>query len=389
MAPVPRTFGTVVLGAGIFGSALAHHLSQLGEQDVLLYDRDFPTAGASGKGAGIVSSSCWNAWDVRLVQEAQEEYRGISDEWGLGAYSMNGGVRTVTTDPGVRLLEQRDRELRSVGVESRLLGREELERLLPAGNFVDVRAALHTPQDAVVSPPELTFAYAELAAHRGVEVVWGHGAPRLGRASPGWNVETLGGSYRAERLVLSCGAWTKRVLNELELPLPFSPYRTQACRLRPPTPAPRFPSFHDTERDVYLRPSVGGRIVAGDGTENFETDPEKAKPSADFGFLEHIAEAFRDRLPGWAGASVESSWAGVCTATPDRYPLVGKVPGADGLFVGAGFNGFGVMRAGALARRLAEGILRGTWGPLAPADPSRFPERTLRFDPRPGCTLEA
>lgn len=383
-----RTFGTIILGAGIVGSALAHHLNRRGESSVLLYDRDQPTAGASGKGAGILCAQCWNRWDIGLVRESLEEYRTISTEWGLGAFRQNGGLRSVQSARGERKLEERREEIRKEGVEARVLGPGELAELLPTGRFDDVRAALYTPHDAVISPPEITFAYAELASHHGTEVLWGHGLPTVARSNGKWRVTTLGGSYRSDRLVLACGAWTKRALRDLEAPLPLSPYRTQACRLRPRDPAALFPSFHDSELDVYTRPAPGGRLIAGDGTEDVETDPERANPAADFAFLEHIAASFRTRLPGWAGAAVEASWAGVCTATPDRYPVVGKVPGDEGLYVATGFNGFGVMRAGAIARRLAEGILQDRWTALAPALPDRFPDRRLVFPPRPGFTLD-
>lgn len=387
MERAPPRFGIVVVGAGILGCALAHHLSARGARSVLLYDRDHPAAGASGWGAGIVSASCWNPWDVRLVQESQAQYRRIWEEWGTGAYHVNGGIRTVATPEAARRLEVRAHELRQSGVKVRWLEAEELQRLVPAGAFSDVTGALHTPDDAVVAPAELTFAFAELAAHAGVEVTWGHGDPRVRREGGRWRLETLGGTYHADQLVVSCGAWTKRVLEGLGLPLPLAPYRTQACRLRPPAAAPRFPSLHDTELDVYLRPFAGGRVLAGDGTETTECDPERAKRSADFSFLEHVASSFRRRYPGWAEAAVERSWAGVCASTPDRYPIVGPVPDAEELYVAAGFNGFGIMRAGAIAERLSEGILHGRWGSLAPADPGRFPDRALRFDPRPGATL--
>ncbi len=89
-----------------------------------------------------------------------------------------------------------------------------------------------------------------------------------------------------------------------------------------------------------------------------------------------------------------SSWAGVCTATPDRRPLIGPVPGAEALYCLTGFNGFGVMRAGGAARRLADLLSEGeeAGGPraaLQPVWPGRFPDPRAPFAPKPGFTLEA
>ncbi len=189
-------------------------------------------------------------------------------------------------------------------------------------------------------------------------------------------------------MILTAGAHTKRIAGTLGLPLPLAPYRTQACRLSPEPEVSVFPSYHDTERDVYVRPGPGGTLVAGDGTELTESDPHRYNPGADFSFLAHVAEVFAHRLPPWAGASVQRAWAGLCVSTPDRHPLVGPLGPPDGLYVACGFNGFGVMRAGGIAQRMANAMRTGDWEPLAPCAPSRFPRDGVAFLPRPGFTLE-
>ena len=115
-APLPerrRRFSTIVLGAGIFGAALAHHLTQEGEREILLYDRAFPTAGASGKGAGILSSQCWDRWDIRAVEETRAEYRALAEAWKPGTFAVYGGLRTAASRAGEALLEARAADLRA------------------------------------------------------------------------------------------------------------------------------------------------------------------------------------------------------------------------------------------------------------------------------------
>jgi sarcosine oxidase subunit beta len=385
-----RNYAVIILGSGLMGSTLAHVLAREGERDLLLYDINTPAAGASGRGAGILCAQCWDPWDIRVVEETREEYRReFSDNPGVG-FTVNGGLRTVRSSRCEELLRRRQRELRDAGIEAHLVGPEEIrDRWFPSGNFQDVRRGLHTPGDAVVSPPALVFGYAEKAQRLGVDVEWGFGIEEVSFDGGEWTLQTRYARSQAPKLVLACGAWTGRVLRDLGHPLPFAPYRTQACRLRPPRRADPFPSLHDTEEDVYVRPAPGGELIAGNGTELRETDPDRANLGGDLPFLWHIGQFFQDRLGDWFGSSLESAWAGVCVSTPDRHPLVGPVPGASGLFVAAGFNGFGVMRAGGIARRMASGILQGDWGSLAPCDPARFRGAVEPFPPRPGFTLEA
>ncbi len=163
--------------------------------------------------------------------------------------------------------------------------------------------------------------------------------------------------------------------------------------LRPSSGPALFPSVHDIDLDVYARPEANGRILAGDGTRLVEVDPETFQTGPDEEFVSHLAETFERRLPGWADAELVRAWAGVCTSTPDRRPLVGPVSGAEGLFVLAGFNGFGVMRAGGIAQRLSELLSAGGTSPreldrLRPVLPERFAGVPTDFVPRSGFTLD-
>lgn len=284
--------------------------------------------------------------------------------------------------------------LRNWGVPVDRIGPSELSSALPWGRFDDVRLGLRGRTDAVVTPSALVEVYLKEARPLGVESRFGAPIRALHTASDGFELEVGSEKLRARELVVAAGAWSKQILASLGKPLPLVPYRTQAATLRPnPPPPTEFPSGHDIDSDVYFRPEGPGRILAGDGTESVEADPQRFVAQGDERFLAHVAESFAARLPGCASANVVRAWAGVCTATPDRRPLVGAVPGAPGLFVISGFNGFGVMRAGAVARRLADRIAEGPSNrsddALAHVDPGRFAVPFAPFRPRPGFTLEA
>ena len=193
--------------------------------------------------------------------------------------------------------------------------------------------------------------------------------------------------------VVAAGAWSKQILRTVGHPLPLAPYRTQAAVLRPATGPALFPSVHDIDTDVYARPEANGRLLAGDGTRLVEVDPETFQSGADESFVAHLAETFQHRFPGWADAELVRAWAGVCTSTPDRRPIVGPVKNAEGLYTVVGFNGFGVMRAGGVAQRLAELIAAGgeldrALERLRPVLPERFHGAGDPFLPRPGFTLD-
>jgi len=385
--------GAIVLGAGIAGTALAFHLQGRLGGPVVLHDPRTPAAGATGRAAGIVTEQMWDRWDFDVVRESRVEYAALAARHDPGAYRENGFVRWTARSDIAEALRAAGTRLRSWGAPIEELTPAGLAQRLPSVRVDDVVAVQADPSDAVVGPSALAEAYlAESRAH-GAEAILGDSSYRLRPEADGWTLTGGGRRIRAPVAVVAAGAWSKRLLQELGAPLPLAPYRTQAALLRPPTPDEAlFPSAHDLDVDVYVRPEENGRILAGDGTRLREIDPDSAPLSGDDEFVTNVAETFAARFPGWADAELVRAWAGVCTSTPDRRPLIGPVPARPGLYSLVGFNGFGVMRAGGAAHRLADEI-------VAPDDdrvrerlrsvrPARFTPPFRPFDPRPGFTLE-
>jgi sarcosine oxidase, subunit beta len=382
---------SLVVGAGLAGVATAYHLARRGLR-VLAFEDRTPAAGATGRAAGILSEQLWDRWDVEVVRESREEYAALAARSDPGACRTNGFVRWASGREAASALEARSAELRSWGVDVRSLTAGELTDLIPAVRAADLSAIAYAPNDGVIAPTTLADRYVQEGRASGVDWSWGAPVARLVREPEGWSCTIRGRRATAPIAVVAAGAWSKRLLEATGFPLPLCPYRTQAAVLDPGDGAPAsLPSFHDLDADVYARPEENGRILAGDGTERAEADPETFVPTGDPSFVAHLAETFGSRLPGWEKVRLVRAWAGVCVSTPDRRPLIGPVVGAPGLHVLSGFNGFGVMRAAGAASRLAEAIVGGGAASerLTPVLPSRFSGEVRPFAPRPGFTVEA
>jgi sarcosine oxidase, subunit beta len=384
----------LILGAGIAGCALAYHLVHRNVGPVVVYDPRTPAAGATGRAAGIVTEQLWDRWDVEVCRASKSEYARLARHQDASAFTENGFARWTNDPQAAEALAKAAERLKSWGVRVVSIGPDDLARRVPWGRFDDVRGALWSPEDAVVTPSAIAEIYVEGARSRGTEFWLGTPLDSLDHTGEAWTAASGGRSVRARRVVVAAGAWSKEILRRVGHPLPLAPYRTQAAVLRPMSAcAPEAPSVHDIDLDVYGRPESNGRIMAGDGTELVEVDPETYRPGGDETFVTHLAESFEQRFPGWADAELVRAWAGVCTSTPDRRPFVGPIPAAEGLYTFTGFNGFGVMRAGGIAQRLA-GVLAAGEGSrseldgLAPVLPERFRGALPAFRPRPGFTLE-
>jgi glycine/D-amino acid oxidase-like deaminating enzyme len=164
------------------------------------------------------------------------------------------------------------------------------------------------------------------------------------------------------RGLVAAGAHTADLLAAAGIQVPLKPYRVQAL-----TGSPDYagPMVYDATAGFYARPHPAG-LLAGDGTEPVEADPDDWARDGDDWFVAETHERLARRLGVDLG--VERAWAGLCVATPDRDPLVGAV--AEGVYVAAGWQGHGFMRSPALGEAAAQAILGGD--PVPGFDPDRF-----------------
>ncbi len=386
-----ETYDVAILGTGLFGAALAYHLAEDPSLRILAIDAERAPRrpSATDASAGILSVQGWDPWDLGIVRESTEEYVEIAEREGAPPVRRDGGLRVARTEVGVRWLARVQRVLEREAVANRQVGPEAVREILPIADLSDVRAALFTPDDATIEPTAIRSGYLRAAQRAGVDQRSRADGIRVDRLADGaWSLGTEP-TCVARALVVAAGAWSKGVLQSLGHSIPVAPFRAQVVRLRPRPLLPPFPTLHDLDLGLYVRSAPDGRVLAGDGTGSTEEDPFRWEAEADRSFVERMEASVGSLLGGLPTAPREAASAGLCTASPDRYPLVGRVPRAEGLYIATGFNGFGVMRAGGLARRLAEAIRSGRWETLRPADPMRFPEPGLPFDPVPEFPLES
>jgi glycine/D-amino acid oxidase-like deaminating enzyme len=82
--------------------------------------------------------------------------------------------------------------------------------------------------------------------------------------------------------------------------------------------------------------------------------------------VERIAALISRRMPAFADAQYTAGWTGPYDITPDWNPLVGLVPGHEGLFIATGFSGHGFKLAPTIGEGLAQQVLGQT--PRVPID---------------------
>jgi len=125
---------------------------------------------------------------------------------------------------------------------------------------------------------------------------------------------------------------------------------------------------------LYLRSYATTQLLVGDGNEG-ETIEAPDTEQADVP-LDHVVELgaqVAHRLPAFAEAGLAASWTGVYDVTPDWNPVLGALPGVDGIDIAYGFSGHGFKLSPIVGRLMAQHALGvPTDLPLAPYALERF-----------------
>jgi sarcosine oxidase, subunit beta len=192
-------------------------------------------------------------------------------------------------------------------------------------------------------------------------------------------VQTDRGEFEAVTVVVAAGPWTRKLLTPLGYEPPIHAARAEVGRYRLPDsfgpPPPAVADFSHAQ--IYFRPGEPGILEVGSldpRTAEQEVDPDAVPEGAERETLRAYGEGVRRRLRGTEGGHFRGAWSGIYDVTPDWEPVIGQVPGVEGVIVAAGFSGHGFKLAPAVGVAVAELVLDGvstTFG-LGLLDPLRF-----------------
>ena len=288
------------------------------------------------------------------------------------AFEMHtaGLVVAARTPDGLDLYRRTFRRLRELGYEGGSIDELDaaaLAALEPALDPARVAAGLHARVDRFVRPEQLTAGLAERLRADGVEIREACELRTLARKDGGWALETTSGPVAAQRVVVAAGLPTAPLLRRLGVRVPLMGARGYSVTLAGRGTPPRH-ALYLAEAKLGLSPFDAGVRVAG----VFELGATDTAVSPAVG--ERLLAAARPYLGGWRPDpdGPAEAWAGLRPATPDGLPLIGALPGLDGIYLATGHGMLGVTLAPATADLLAPLVLEGRAAPeLTPFDPAR------------------
>lgn len=345
-----------VVGGGAVGLATAGALAHRGAS-VTVYERDELGSGATGRAAGICYDAFADDVDAGVARDALARYR----DWGL--FEPQPYVWVARDESDARAVREQVAQMRANGVAVETLPAAALGERYPALATDDIEVAGLARDAGLLDLDAVVATLADRARDAGASIET-RTPTSLASAT---TVEADGEARDFDAVVVAAGHATAPLVAACGVSLALKAYRAQAVETDAVDAA--LPSFYDATAEFYWRPKGDGLLV-GNGAH--EVDPAAWDPAADPAFVERSLK--RVARATTLDPACERSWAGLCTATPDGDPLVGRV--ADGLWVATGWQGHGLMRAPAIGAYLAADVLDHPT-PLsehlpARVDPTRF-----------------
>ena len=378
--PLRDSYDVVIVGAGVHGLSTAYYLAKQGVTDIAVLDKGYVGGGASARSTAIVRANYLTVEGIPFFRESLKLYEGLALELDFNLmFNQTGRLDIGHAESTVYALRQRVELNKLLGVDSRLIGPEEIKELVPVidlreGKHLPVMAALYHPPAGTVRHDAVVWGYGRGSDRLGVEI---HpftevtGLLRSGDRITG--VETPKGTVNAGTVVSATAGWTSIISGMAGVELPIVTYPLQAFVTEPLKP------FMDRvissgNLHVYIYQTDRGEIVIGGPVDPYPTYSHRST----LNMLEELARFAVELVPSLRDVKVMRQWTGICDMTPDYAPVMGEVEGLEGFVLNAGWGTWGFKAAPIAGKCIAELVATGkTPALIEPFGLSRFADDRL------------
>ena len=355
------SYDVAIIGGGGHGLAAAYYLAaRHGVRNVAVFDKGYLGGGNTGRNTAIIRSNYLTPEGVAFYEESMRLYRGLSEELDYNIlYSERGHFTLAHSDAAMRTSRWRAEVNKHLGVDSELVGREELARLVPLLNMSEevrhpILGALYHPPGALARHDAVAWGYAGRAQELGVEI---HQETEVtgikvenGRVT---GLETSRGPIACGKAMQAVAGLSGQVARLAGFTLPIRTVPLQACVSLPLKPF-LDPIIVSGSLHVYISQSDRGELVMGGATDPYPR--YQTSSTLDFmeGLMAHILELF----PFMGDIPVLRQWAGMTDMTPDFAPVMGLTP-VENYYIDSGWGTWGFKATPVCGTSMAELIATG------------------------------
>ena len=374
-----RTADVIVIGGGVMGCSTAFSLARLGAGRVVLLERNAICSGGTAKSCAITRTHYSVRANLVHAVESLKVFEHFGDAVGGECGFHRTGYLILGPEEHRTPMEEVFRQQNSLGIVTATLTPEEARKIHPLLSLDGVDVIGYDSRAGYCDPHLATTSYVARATELGARVYTDTAATGLRIDHRAKVVDTPSGRFEAPAVVMACGPWTNGLARSIGLRLPYVVSRHQVVTLKTDQPYDEgWPTVKDltTPDKIYFRPETGGVVLVGTGDHGDPVeDADSLTDDVETDHVARIAALITRRMPTFADARFTAGWTGPYDITPDWNPIVGPVPGLDGVFVAVGFSGHGFKLAPTIGGSLAQAVLGvPVRVPIEPYSLARFGE---------------
>ncbi|MDE0121138.1 MAG: FAD-dependent oxidoreductase [bacterium] len=376
----------VIVGGGAMGVGLLYHLAHEGWTDTVLVEKDELASGSTWHAAGLVPHFIGSLNMAKVHAYGADLYSRLEEETGLHTgWHGCGAVRLATNRDEADWFRYVQGVLELVGVESHLVGPDEIRRLHPLVDTDGVVVGLHTPGDGWTDPTSATNSMAAGARQLGAEIVRRNRVLDMNQLPDGrWETITEQGRIVSEHVVNAAGHFGPQLgaMVGLDVPIVSVIHHYVVTEAIPEVAALDFeiPVLRDPRSSCYTRQEHDGLLI---GPYETEDSRSYGMEGIDWDLTFHLLPPDVEKLLPWLDlaarrtpvleqAGIRRVVCGPITHTPDSGLLLGPAPGLRNYWMCVG-SSIGICQGPGSGKYLAQWMVHGqTEINVAEMDPRRF-----------------
>ncbi len=358
-----KSYDVAIIGAGSIGVPLSYYLGTKGLKVAVFEQHTSVGRGQNRAAIGGIRATHSDPAKIRICQRTLDIISRMQAEHGFDVDWISGGYLfpVYTTEHEKALYElldyQKQFDLNIDWVEP-----QKIEALAPGLNQAGLRGGTYSPEDGSANPLKVVDAYYQLARREQVSFHFHEKVTGFSTTNQKIDrVKTPRGEYAVDLVINAAGAYARAVGALLGIEVPVQPDSHEGGITEP---VQRFfePMIVDLRANArsenyYFYQNAEGQVI-------FCITPEPKIPGTDCDntseFLPLVCRRMIDLYPRLRNLRVRRTWRGLYPMSPDGFPIVGAVKGAENFYLAVGMCGQGFMIGPGLGEILAEVIVDQT-----------------------------
>lgn len=342
--PEPRAeYDVIIIGGGGHGLATAHYLASRHDiTNVAVLEKGYLGSGNVGRNTTIIRSNYLLPGNTPFYELSMKLWEGLEQDLNYNAMvSQRGVINLYHSDAQRDAFARRGNAMRLAGVDSELLGQEQVRAMLPYLDYDNARfpvqGGLLQRRGGSARHDAVAWGYARAADSRGVDMLQNcevTGITMVGGRAVG--VETTRGPIRAKKIAMAVAGNSGRVAAMAGLRLPIETHVLQAFVSEGLKPlidtVVTFGAGH-----FYISQSDKGGLVFGGDIDGYNSYAQRGNLPV----IEDVMESAMALWPGLGRVRMLRHWGGIMDMSMDGSPIIDTTP-VDGLYLNSGwcYGGF-------------------------------------------------